>query len=113
MIEEVGRITRKSMACPAFPLCGLATTEAERVQPQINERLENLLNNLGLHETDMITRTTGCPNGCTRPYMAELAFVGSGKASYQLYVGGSPVLTRVGFEYKERCKVKTMEHSLE
>jgi len=45
--------------------------------------------------------------------MAELAFVGDGKASYQIYVGGSPVLTHVGFEYKERQKVKTIEHTLE
>ena len=45
--------------------------------------------------------------------MAELAFVGDGKDSYQLYVGGSPLLTRVGFEYKERCKTNTMEHTLE
>merc|ERR1712094_7611 len=62
---------------------------------------------------EVMMRMTGCPNGCGRPYMAELGFVGDGKASYQLYVGGIPVLTRVGFEYKERCKTKTIEHSLE
>lgn len=114
MIEEVGRITRKSMACPAFPLCGLATTEAERVQPQINERLEKLLNNLGLHETDMITRTTGCPNGCTRPYMAELAFVGSGPGMYQVWLGGHPAqVGRTAFEsHLNKMKLEELEQHI-
>ena len=112
-IEAVDPLQRLSMACPALPLCGLAVTEAERYMPKMIERVRNVLDHVGLHDDEIMMRMTGCPNGCARPYMAELAFVGDGKASYQLYVGGSPVLTRVGFEYKERCKVKTMEHSLE
>merc|ERR1719203_398437 len=87
MIDEVDRITRKSIACPAFPLCGLAMTEAERVQPAINARLVALLRKMGLASLDFVTRTTGCPNGCARPYMAEMAFVGSGPNSYQLWLG--------------------------
>ena len=58
-------------------------------------------------------RMTGCPNGCARPYMAELAWIGDGKDSYQVYVGGSPVLTNVGFSYQERAKIKTMENTIE
>ena len=76
-------------------------------------RVRAVTDHLGLLDEEVMMRMTGCPNGCGRPYMAELGFVGDGKASYQLYVGGSPVLTRVGFEYKERCKTKTSEHSLE
>jgi len=90
MIDEVDAITRKSIACPAFPLCGLAMTEAERVQPDINAKLNAVLRKLGMANDDFVTRTTGCPNGCARPYMAEIAFVGSGPNAYQLWLGGSP-----------------------
>jgi sulfite reductase (ferredoxin) len=90
MIEDVDRITRKSMACPAMPLCGLAMTEAERVQPMINGRLIALMDSMGLGDTDFVTRTTGCPNGCARPYMAEMALVGSGPDMYQVWLGGHP-----------------------
>jgi len=112
-IESVDPLTRLAMACPALPLCGLAVTEAERYMPTMIRRVRGVLDHLGLVDEEIMLRMTGCPNGCARPYMAELAFVGDGKASYQLYLGGSPVLTRVGFEYKERCKTKTIEHSLE
>merc|ERR1719271_1247659 len=90
MVHESDAITRKSIACPAFPLCGLAMAEAERVQPEINARLVAKLNEMGMADTEFVTRTTGCPNGCARPYMAEIAFVGSGPSMYQLWLGGSP-----------------------
>jgi sulfite reductase (ferredoxin) len=90
LIHEVDAITRKSIACPSFPLCGLAMAEAERVQPQINARLNAKLREMGMANDDFVTRTTGCPNGCARPYMAEIAFVGSGPNTYQLWLGGSP-----------------------
>ena len=89
-IDEIDPITRKSIACPAYPLCGLAITEAERVQPMINERLYALLRTMGLGNTEFVTRTTGCPNGCARPYMAEMALVGSGPNMYQVWLGGHP-----------------------
>ena len=90
MASEIDAITRKSIACPAFPLCGLAMAEAERVQPEINARLVATLESMGMGNTEFVTRTTGCPNGCARPYMAEIAFVGSGPNQYQLWLGGSP-----------------------
>ena len=65
-------------------------TEAERVQPDINAKLNAVLRKLGMANDDFVTRTTGCPNGCARPYMAEIAFVGSGPNAYQLWLGGSP-----------------------
>ena len=100
MITEVDMITRKSIACPAFPLCGLAMAEAERVQPQINARMVALLAEMGMSNTDFVTRTTGCPNGCARPYMAELALVGSGPATYQLWLGGSPDQVGCGLGFR-------------
>ena len=90
MVDEIDAITRKSIACPAFPLCGLAMAEAERVQPQINARLYAKLREMGMANTDFVTRTTGCPNGCARPYMAEMALVGSGPNMYQVWLGGHP-----------------------
>lgn len=115
MVEELDRLTPKTMACPAFPLCGLAMTEAERIQPNINARLVALLDKMGLDDTTFVTRTTGCPNGCARPYMAELAFVGSGKNQYQVWLGGHHAQDgRTGFEsHLFRMKLDDLEKELE
>lgn len=74
------------MACPALPLCGLAVTEAERGLPDVNRRIRALLTRLGMADEQLVIRMTGCPNGCSRPYMAELGFVGDGPNSYQVCV---------------------------
>jgi len=116
LIDEIDAITRKSIACPAFPLCGLAITEAERVQPNINARLTQQLKEMGLGNTDFVTRTTGCPNGCARPYMAELAFVGSGPNMYQLWLGGHPSQaerTAQPVESIFRMKLEQLEQTME
>lgn len=86
-VEEWDSIERTSMACPALPLCGLAVTEAERGLPDINVRIRALLTRLGMPDETFIVRMTGCPNGCARPYMAELGFVGDGPNSYQVGCG--------------------------
>lgn len=104
-IEQVDPLTRLAMACPALPLCGLAVGEAERYMPTMIKRVGTLLERMGLGGEEILMRMTGCPNGCARPYMAELAFVGDGKDSYEVWVGGSPVLTNVGFAYTQRAKV--------
>jgi len=83
-IESVDSIVRLSMACPALPLCGLAVTEAERRMPDFTSKLRKLMNNLGLKKETLMMRVTGCPNGCARPYMGELAFVGDGPDMYQV-----------------------------
>lgn len=95
------------MACPALPLCGLAIGEAERGLPDINNRIRALMNKLGFGpEEHFHIRMTGCPNGCTRPYMAELGFVGDGPNSYQLWLGGTASQTRLAEPYMERMKVQ-------
>ena len=101
------------MACPALPLCGLAVTEAERGLPDINIRIRALLTKLGLKDETFTVRMTGCPNGCARPYMAELGFVGDGPNSYQIYLGGNPNQTRLAECFAERVKVKDLETFLE
>ena len=81
--------------------------------PEFISNFRGLLNKLGMGEEVVMLRMTGCPNGCARPYMAELALVGDGVESYQLWTGGSPVLTRVSSTYADRVKWATMDQSLE
>jgi sulfite reductase (NADPH) hemoprotein beta-component len=98
------RTRMASMACPALPTCGLALAESERSMPGLLTRLEGLLAELGLQEEELIVRMTGCPNGCARPYMAELAFVGKGPNRYQIYIGGNEPSTRLNRLYKDSVK---------
>lgn len=102
---------RIAMACPAMPLCGLAVTEAERVMPSIVERMNKLFEKHNV-TTPITMRMTGCPNGCARPYMAELGFVGSGAEAYQLWLGGSANQTRLAFPYMEKVKESLFEEEL-
>ena len=105
--EDLDEIDRKSMACPALPLCGLAIGEAERGLPDINKRIRALMDKLGFsQEESFVVRMTGCPNGCVRPYMAELGFVADGPNSYQLWLGGTATQTRLAEVYMDRVKVQ-------
>jgi sulfite reductase (ferredoxin) len=79
---------RFSMACPALPTCGLAVAESERAIPAILDQFEAELESLGLRDAPLTIRMTGCPNGCARPYTADLAFVGRSLDLYNVYVGG-------------------------
>ena len=79
---------RYSMACPALPTCGLAVAESERALPGILDQFEAELTGLGLRDAPLTIRMTGCPNGCARPYTADLAFVGRSLGLYNVYVGG-------------------------
>jgi sulfite reductase (ferredoxin) len=82
---DIDILTRYAMACPALPTCGLAIAESERVLPGVIDRIQTLLNKLGMAEESFVIRMTGCPNGCARPYMAELGFVGSFPDAYQIW----------------------------
>ena len=92
------------MACPALPTCGLALAESERVLPDVLTRVEALQAELGLQDEELVIRMTGCPNGCARPFMAELAFVGKAPNKYQMYLGGNESSTRLNRLYKESVK---------
>jgi sulfite reductase (ferredoxin) len=111
--DQIDSLTRYAMACPALPTCGLAITESERVIPDILGRVRSLLDRLGLKNEHFVVRMTGCPNGCARPYMAELGFVGSAPEAYQIWLGGSPNQTRLARPFIERMKVDTLETTLE
>ena len=105
-------LARHAIACPALPLCGLAVTEAERILPDVLDRLDAQMRRLEISKS-MLVRMTGCPNGCARPYMAELGLVGSGVNQYQLWLGGTPNLTRLAEPYLEKMPLEKLEQTLE
>jgi sulfite reductase (ferredoxin) len=106
---QIDSLVRLSMACPALPTCGLAVTESERILPSVNERIRTLLDKLGLEGEQFVIRMTGCPNGCARPYMAELGFVGSFPESYQVWLGGCPHQTRLAQAYTDKMHIDGLE----
>ncbi len=110
-LNDINEIQRHALACPALPLCGLAMTEAERILPEVLSRIENLLKDSSIEKT-ILFRMTGCPNGCTRPYMAELALVGSGQNKYQLWLGGSKNLQRLAKPYLQRMELDDLEKTI-
>ena len=77
-----------SSACVAFPTCGLAMAESERYLPTLITKLEACLEDNGLRHDSIVMRMTGCPNGCARPWLAEVAFVGKAYGAYNMYLGG-------------------------
>lgn len=87
--DELSDLKLAHMACPALPMCGLATTEAERVSDDVVTIIDNARKTAGVPDLTIVSRITGCPNGCARTYMAELGLVGSGKDTYQVWLGGS------------------------
>ena len=105
-------LARHAIACPALPLCGLAVTEAERIFPSVLERLDTQFQHLGISKP-VLVRMTGCPNGCARPYMAEIGLVGSGVDQYQLWLGGTPNLSQLAEPYLERMPLEQLESTLE
>ncbi len=111
--DKIDTLVRYSMACPAFPTCGLAIAEAERALPSVLARVRKLLVRLGLENETFVTRMTGCPNGCARPYMAELGFVGSAVDEYQVWLGGSFNATRLAQPYVQRLHIDHLEKGLE
>lgn len=101
-----------SMACPSLPTCGLGLAESERMLPALIDRIEKLGGELGLGGEEIIIRSTGCPNGCARPYMAEMAFVGKAPGRYQFWLGGNASGTRLNRVYKEVIKEAEIEAEL-
>ncbi|HYG24720.1 MAG TPA: NADPH-dependent assimilatory sulfite reductase hemoprotein subunit [Verrucomicrobiae bacterium] len=101
-----------SMACPALPTCGLALAESERMLPSLINRIEKLCAEVGIAGEEIIIRSTGCPNGCARPYMAEIAFVGKAPGRYQLWLGGDVAGTRLNRIWKDVVKDPEIEAEL-
>lgn len=86
---KLTRARRVAHACVALPTCGLALAESERVFDGLMDEFDKVLRELGLEEEPILFRMSGCPNGCPRPYNADVAFVGRAPGKYALYLGGS------------------------
>ncbi|MED4968049.1 assimilatory sulfite reductase (NADPH) hemoprotein subunit [Heyndrickxia coagulans] len=99
--KHASALRRNSMSCVAFPTCGLAMAEAERYLPELLGKIEEILDEAGLREEEIVIRMSGCPNGCSRPALAEMAFIGKGPGKYNLYLGGSFTGDRLACLYKE------------
>lgn len=94
-------LRRNSMACVALPTCGLAMAESERYLPTLLDKIEPMLDEAGLRDEDIVIRMTGCPNGCARPMLAEIAFIGKAPGKYNMYLGGGFAGNRLNKLYKE------------
>ena len=99
--EAASAIRKNSIACVALPTCPLALAEAQRYLPSLIGHIEGLLASHTLEKEEVIIRMTGCPNGCGRPYAAEIGFVGTAAGHYNLYLGGDHEGTRLNRLYKE------------
>ena len=99
--EQASPIRKHSIACVAFNTCPLALAEAQRYLPALLSKIEPLLERHGLKEEKIIIRMTGCPNGCGRPNLAEIGFVGTAYGFYNLHIGGDRTGTRLNWIYKQ------------
>jgi sulfite reductase (ferredoxin) len=100
--EDTRGLRRLAMACPALPTCGLAITEAERALPNVLGVLQETFDDIGLGDATPTIRMTGCPNGCARPYVAEIGLVGDAVDRYQVWLGGDSAGTRLATAVAER-----------
>jgi sulfite reductase (NADPH) hemoprotein beta-component len=102
--DQAAAVRRASMACPSMPTCGLGLAESERALPGILDDFERELSALGLSDEEIIIRMTGCPNGCARPYMAEIGFVGRAPNKYNIYLGGDEASLALNREWRASVK---------
>ena len=93
-------LRQAAMACVALPTCGLALAESERYMPTLLMALEDVMERAGLAQDSIVMRMTGCPNGCARPYLAEIGLVGRGPGKYNLYLGAAADGTRLNKLYR-------------
>lgn len=108
MVAQTSPLRRNAMACVALPTCGLAMAESERYLPSLIDKLEAVMREAGLADDAIIVRMTGCPNGCARPYLAEIGFVGKAPGHYNLYLGGGFSGQRLNKLYRENINEATI-----
>ncbi len=101
MADGRSRPRLQGLACVALPTCPLAMAEAERSFPEMLAQVERLIDRHGLDDLDLHLRMTGCPNGCARPFLAEIALVGKALGRYNLMLGGDHLGTRLNRLYQE------------
>jgi len=108
LIDGLSQIRKNSMACVSFPTCPQAMAEAERYFPELISKIENIAKKYSIDDADIVTRMTGCPNGCARPFLAELGFVGKAPGRYNLYLGGDGKGSRINKLFLENANEATI-----
>jgi sulfite reductase (NADPH) hemoprotein beta-component len=114
-IGEFGNLSglrRNSIACVALPTCGLAMAESERYLPSLISKIEDICEKVGLRDDDIVIRMTGCPNGCGRPFLGEIGFVGKAPGKYNLYLGAGFSGERLNKMYRENIDEETILNEL-
>ncbi|MFP5112050.1 assimilatory sulfite reductase (NADPH) hemoprotein subunit [Bacillaceae bacterium C204] len=99
--KHTSALRRSSMACVALPTCGLAMAEAERYLPELIDKIETIIDENGLRDKEITIRMTGCPNGCARPGLGEIAFMGKAVGKYNMYLGAAFDGSRLNKMYRE------------
>ena len=99
--DKASVVRKNAMACVALNTCPLALAEGQRYLPSLLDKIEPMLVNYGLQNEEIIIRMTGCPNGCARPFAAEIGFVGTALGRYNLHIGGDHLGLRLNKMYKE------------
>ncbi|NHM30878.1 assimilatory sulfite reductase (NADPH) hemoprotein subunit [Neobacillus terrae] len=99
--SQYSALRRNSMACVALPTCGLAFAEAERYLPQLIDKIDEIIDESGLHNEEITVRMTGCPNGCARHALAEIGFIGKAVGKYNMYLGAAFDGSRLSKMYRE------------
>jgi sulfite reductase (ferredoxin) len=110
--ESLPSAIRHSMACPAYPTCGLAVAESERAMPSLIREIALVQREAGVEDQRISYRMTGCPNGCTRPYLGDVGFVGTTLGKYDMFLGGDVEGTRLNELYMRNVKLEEIPHLL-
>ena len=110
--ERITGLRLNSMACVALPTCGLALAESERYLPSLISELDQVIEECGLRESEIVIRMTGCPNGCARPYLGEIGFVGRAPGKYNIYLGAAFDGSRLNKLYKPSVKSEDIVNEL-
>jgi len=111
--EKLSGLRKNALACPALPTCGLALSESERFIPELIDAFEEVLDEAGLRDDAISMRMTGCPNGCARPYLAEIGLIGKAPGKYNLYLGADYTGMRLNTVYKENIKSNEIVPAME
>jgi sulfite reductase (NADPH) hemoprotein beta-component len=111
--EKASPLRRNAIACVAFSTCPLALAEAQRYLPTLNSRIEPLLQKHGIANEPLHIRMTGCPNGCGRPYVAEIGLIGTAYGMYNLHIGGDALGERLNTKYRENLDEASILETLD
>ncbi len=113
LVEDVSTLRRNAMACVSMPTCGLAIAESERVLPDLLPQLESVLEKYNLADEPITVRMTGCANGCARPYISDIAFVGRVIGKYDVFIGADSMGTRLNQVFLEQVPFEDLARMLE